>query len=94
MSNPLQTKDDHWRDRPQAATPVFDPGLSPLGTDDEAGGAAAAPHEPDAAERTPLRATPSTDGPGLRLTPRFWYGAAAILAIVLVVVGVWSWHGV
>ena len=39
MSNPLQTKDEQWRERPNGATPVFDPGLSPLGTDAEAGGA-------------------------------------------------------
>ena len=90
MANPLQTKDDRWRHRREnGSVPVFDPGLSPLGTDEEAGGARA-PTEPDtplqATERRPMPATPEGSG-GIRATPRFWYTAAAVIVLVLLAVG-------
>jgi hypothetical protein len=88
MTNPLQAKDDQWRDRREnGSVPVFDPGLSPLGTDDEAGGARA---PVDAAatqsDRTPLPSSPEGVG-GVRATPAFWYAAAAAIVLVLAVVG-------
>ena len=91
MSNPLQTKDEQWRERPNGATPVFDPGLSPLGTDAEAGGAPAAPpSEAAAAPSSPMNATPETDGPGLRLTPKGWYVLAGLMILILIIAGVAS----
>ncbi|QYF87083.1 hypothetical protein [Brevundimonas sp. PAMC22021] len=91
MTNPLQTKDKQWRDRPNGATPVFDAGLSPLGTDAEAGGAPAIPpSDAPAAPSTPMNATPDTDGPGLRLTPKVWYGLAGLIVLALIIAGVAS----
>lgn len=92
MANPLQTKDDQWRHRREnGSVPVFDPGLSPLGTDDEAGGASASAGsatQPAAqsSERRPLPSSPEGSG-GVRATPRFWYGAAAAVVLVLLIVG-------
>lgn len=86
MSNPLQDKDRHWRRRPNGATPVFDPGLSALGTDDEAGGAVAPPPSDGASDiGPPLPATPRDRGRGLRLTPGFWYSCVAVVVLVLVI---------
>lgn len=99
MTNPLQAKDDQWRNRKEnASVPVFDPGMSPLGTDDEAGGAPAQPAaERDAGvggERSPLPATPGTRlDSGVRAPPRAWYAAAAALALVLLIVAWFSFAG-
>ena len=91
MTNPLQTKDEQWRERPNGASPVFDAGLSPLGTDAEAGGAPAIPpSDAPAAASTPMHATSATDGPGLRLTPGLWYGLAVLIVLVLIIAGVAS----
>lgn len=88
MASPLQIKDDQWRNRrANGSVPVFDPGLSPLGTDDEAGGApASSDPAPEAADRRPLPATPEGSG-GVRATPRFWYVAAAVIVLVFLAVG-------
>jgi hypothetical protein len=99
MTNPLQAKDDQWRNRKEnASVPVFDPGMSPLGTDDEAGGARAAPVMDGAAqtgaERPPLPATPGARlDTGVRAPPRAWYAAAAVLALVLLIVAWFSFAG-
>lgn len=90
MANPLQTKDDQWRNRREnGSVPVFDPGLSPLGTDDEAGGARASTEpapQPPRTDRRPLPSSPEGSG-GVRATPRFWYVAAAAIVLVLLVAG-------
>ena len=95
MTNPLQSKDDQWRDRREnASVPVFDPGLSPPGTDEEAGGARAATPSDSGRARTPMPATPrSSNGGGLRLTPRVWYAIAAALVVLLLIVGWLSFAG-
>lgn len=90
MANPLQTKDDQWRHRREnGSVPVFDPGLSPLGTDDEAGGARApigpAP-QPQSNDRHPLPSSPEDSG-GVRATPKFWYAAVAVIVLVLLAAG-------
>ena len=89
MTHPLQSKDDQWRDRRQnASVPVFDPGLSPLGTDEEAGGARAATPSDSDRPRDPMPATPqSSNGGGVRLTPRVWYAVAAAVIVLLLIVG-------
>ena len=90
MSRLLQEKDDQWRGRrPNGATPVFDPGLSPLGTDDEAAGAPAKPSaSPDQrATQEPLPTSPDRNAPGLRLSPRIWYAIALALGVLLLAVG-------
>lgn len=93
MSDPLQAKDDQWRNRrANSSAPVFDPGLSPPGTDEEAGGARAAKAPHDQAERPPLPTAPDVGG-GVRLTPRFWYAVAAAIALLLIVAGAWSMRG-
>ena len=89
MANPLQTKDDQWRHRREnGSVPMFDPGLSPLGTDDEAGGARASA-EPtpqlQSSDRSPLPSSPEGSG-GVRATPSFWYVAAAAVVLVLLTV--------
>jgi len=90
MANPLQTKDDQWRNRREnGSVPVFDPGLSPLGTDDEAGGARASAQptpQPEASERDPLPSSPEGSA-GVRATPRFWYAATGLILLVLLAVG-------
>ena len=89
MTHPLQAKDDQWRDRREnGSVPVFDPGLSPPGTDEEAGGAPAAMPSDSARSREPMPATPrSSDGGGVRLPPRVWYVVAAGIVVILLVVG-------
>jgi hypothetical protein len=88
MTHPLQTKDDQWRNRKaNASVPVFDPGLSPLGTDDEAGGAPAPRPETQGEARPPLPANPGARlDTGVRAPPRAWYIAAAVLIVALLVV--------
>ncbi|WP_333586695.1 hypothetical protein [Phenylobacterium sp.] len=83
MTHPLQTKDAQWRDRPNAAEPVFDPGLSPPGTDSEAGGARSP--LPDAGEaQPPLPAQPDNRA-GVRLPPMFWIMVAAAMVAAVIV---------
>ena len=93
MNNPLQEKDDQWRNRrANGATPVFDPGMAPLGSDDEAGGGSIARHgDPSASEpRRPMPTSPDAGGHGLKLTPRFWYGALAVVVAIFAVVAALS----
>ena len=89
MSKLLQEKDDQWRNRRRnGSVPVFDPGMSPLGTDDEAGGASAVPAKESPA-RPPLPQYPR-GGQGLRAPPRFWYLLAGALVVLLAAVAAWS----
>jgi len=90
MSRLLQEKDDQWRGRrPNGATPVFDPGLSPLGTDDEAGGAPAraGTSSDHGARQAPLPTSPDRNAPGLRLSPTVWYAVALALVLLLLAAG-------
>ena len=83
MTNPLQTKDDQWRHRGNAAQPVFDAGLAPLGTDEEAGGAHAPPSSPREGH-APMSPEPAPERPGPKLPPMFWIMvAAAALAVIV-----------
>lgn len=84
MPSPLQAKDDHWRKRPNGASPVIDPGLSPPGTDEEAGGARASPAGEDEGPRPPMSASPDTSG-GVRLPLPFWFGLAGAIAVIVLV---------
>lgn len=85
MSESLQDKDEQWRTRrANGATPVFDPGLSPLGTDDEAGGGEPLPSR-EGAGQAPMDLTPEAGGIGVRLTPKVWYALAAVIAAAVVV---------
>ena len=84
MSSPLQSKDDNWRSRPNGATPVSDPGLSPPGTDEEAGGAPAAPVSGESRPRSPMPATPGGGG-GVVLPPVFWLAAMGLVILIFVV---------
>jgi hypothetical protein len=93
MTNSLQAKDDQWRDRENASVPVFDPGMSPLGTDEEAGGASPVAKPADDRPRAPMPATPPASNGGLRLPPRVWYAFAAALIALLVVAGWLSFAG-
>lgn len=87
-SSQSRTTDSAGR-RANAATPVFDPGLSSAGADAEAGGARA--RQTDAPAADPPRTTnPEAGGIGLRLTPRAWLIAAAVLVGALLVAGVTS----
>ena len=83
MTNLLQDKDEHWRERPNGATPVFDPGLSTLGTDDEAGGARAPMASDEASDLKPMPATPVSDPQAPRLKPWFWWTIAALVVAAL-----------
>lgn len=89
MPHPLQDKDAHWRRRGHAARPIFDPGMAPAGADEEAGGARSvrpASDGPDA----PLPIEPVFQPGGPRLTRTFWYGAAAAIVLVMVVLALIS----
>lgn len=83
MTKLLQDKDDQWRKRPNGATPVFDPGLSAPGTDDEAGGARAPAARADATAESPLPATPVSHRHAPRLRPWFWWGAVVVILAAL-----------
>ena len=37
-----------------------------------------------------MNATPETDGPGLRLTPKVWYVLAGLMILILIIAGVAS----
>lgn len=95
MTHPLQAKDDQWRNRKaNASVPVFDPGMSPLGTDDEAGGASAPTPSQAGGDRPPLPATPGTRlDSGVRAPPKAWYIGAAVLVVALLVVAWFSLAG-
>ena len=91
MTQPLQTKDDQWRGRRRnGARPIFDPGLAPLGSDEEAGGAKAPAANPQTRPRQPLPTSPDAGGPGPRLTLRFWWAAALTILAILIVAGWFS----
>ena len=89
MPHPLQEKDAQWRRRGQGARPIFDPGAAPAGADEEAGGARSAAPAEDGPE-DPLPTEPVFQPGGPRLTPIFWYGCAAAIGLVMVVVGLLS----
>lgn len=78
MTHPLQTKDNQWRDRPNSAEPVFDPGAAPASADSEAGGAHAAPPDPGMAQKA-LPTRPVPNAPGLVLPPLAWAVAAGVM---------------
>ncbi|MDB5422294.1 MAG: dnaE2 [Brevundimonas sp.] len=91
MTRLLQDKDSQWRDRPNGATPVFDPGLSALGTDDEAGGARApAAANLDDPAVTPMPATPVSHRHAPRLKPSFWWTVVALVVAALVITAIAS----
>lgn len=89
MPNPLQEKDAQWRQRGQGARPVFDPGAAPAGADEEAGGARSVAPDLKGPDE-PLPTEPVFQPGGPRLTPTFWYGCAAAIGLVLVVLGILS----
>jgi hypothetical protein len=84
MTHPLQTKDDQWRERPNSAEPVFDPGAAPASADAEAGGAHAPQSDPGAG-RSPMPTRPDPQAPGLVLPPLAWAIAAAVMLAAVVV---------
>lgn len=85
MTEPLQTKDDQWRERGNAAEPVRDLGAAPLGTDAEAGGAPAPAPSASQRDRPPMAPEPDPGSGGAKLPPIFWIMvAAAMLAAVVV----------
>ncbi|MBA4803965.1 MAG: hypothetical protein H2038_04860 [Brevundimonas sp.] len=93
MTSPLQAKDDQWRKRrANASVPVFDPGMSPPGTDAEAGGAPAAgggqAGRTETGEgRRPLPIIPEGEtGGGLRAPPKVWYAIAVAVALLFALV--------
>lgn len=93
MRNQLQEKDDQWRSRPNASTPVVDPGLSALGTDDEAGGGHAHPSFEAAGtahERLPLPGQVEAGNMHLRLVPAFWHLLALAVLVFLTVLAIFS----
>ncbi|MDP1873353.1 hypothetical protein [Phenylobacterium sp.] len=89
MTHPLQTKDDQWRERPNGAEPVFDPGAAPAGTDAEAGGAHAPPSAPGRA-RPELPTRPDPNAPGLTLPPVVWGVAAGVMLVAVVIAAIFS----
>ncbi len=90
--NPSQTKAAIWADKggKNAATPVFDPGLSPMGTDAEAGGAPFSHTAGEPVANAPTVTTPESGGIGLRLTPKVWGLGALVLLVILAVVAIAS----
>ena len=90
MTKLLQDKDEQWRARPNGATPVFDPGLSALGTDDEAGGARAPASTSEHEDAQPMPATPISERHGPRLKPFVWWTAAAAILIALGIAAILS----
>lgn len=84
MTKLLQDKDDQWRSRPNGATPIFDPGLSAPGTDDEAGGARAPAARTETTASPPLPATPVSHRHAPRLRPWFWWCAAGLVVAALI----------
>ena len=77
-----------------AKTPVFDAGLAPLGTDDEAGGApvdpaliararAAERPETGGASADGIRTSPGHDAPGMKAPPALWYALAAVAGVIV-----------
>jgi hypothetical protein len=92
MAQPLQTKDDQWRGRRQnGARPIFDPGLAPLGSDEEAGGARPPAALRETGPRPPLPTSPVVGGRhDPRLTPRVWCGIGLVILAGLIVAGWFS----
>ena len=90
MTKLLQDKDRQWRTRPNGATPVFDPGLSALGTDDEAGGAHAPAASQERPGAEPMAATPPSSRNGPRLPLWLWFAAAGLIAGGLAVAAAFS----
>jgi len=89
MTKLLQDKNEQWRARPNGATPVFDPGLSALGTDDEAGGAHAPVAQTGRSESKPMSATPELPRHDPRLKPWVWWtGAGLLFAVFAMLAGV------
>lgn len=89
MTHPLQTKDDQWRERPNSAEPVFDPGAAEASADAEAGGAHAARSDPGT-RRSPMPTRPDPQAPGLVLPPVVWAIAAALMLAAVVVAALLS----
>lgn len=88
MRSPLQIKDRQWRRRGNASRPVFDPGMAPLGADEEAGGARSTkPNHQGPVEPLPLDLDRT---PGPRLPPAYWFAAAALLALAGLGAALWS----
>lgn len=91
MANSMQSKHDHWRSRPNGASPVFDPGLSPPGTNAEAGGApATGSTSNEDVPRSPLPTSPKQGRVGFRAPPGLWYALAAVMAVLLLAAGLLS----
>ena len=86
MPHPLQEKDAQWRRRGHGARPIFDPGMAPAGADEEAGGARSVVPA-DTGPADPLPTEPVFQPGGPRLTPRFWYGCAAAIGLLMLVLG-------
>ena len=89
MTHPLQSKDDQWRERPNSAEPVFDPGAAPASADAEAGGAHAARPDPGTA-RSPMPTRPDPQAPGLVLPPVVWAIAGALVLAALVIMAIFT----
>jgi hypothetical protein len=89
MTHPLQSKDDQWRERPNSAEPVFDPGAAPASADAEAGGSHA-PRPDPGATRSPMPTRPDPQAPGLVLPPVVWAIAAALMLAALVVMAIFT----
>lgn len=90
MTKLLQDKEDQWRDRPNGATPVFDPGLSPMGTDAEAGGARAPASDESRAAHSPMPTTPKLPKNDPRLQPWFWWTIAGLALASVIGLGLIS----
>ena len=85
MTQPLQTKDDQWRGRRHnGASPIFDPGLAPLGSDEEAGGAPAPVASRDERPRQPLPLSLDPAKRGPRFTAGVWWAISASILALLV----------
>ena len=70
---------------------MFDPGLSALGTDDEAGGARAqGAAEPGRGDVGPMPATPPLPRNDPRLPLWVWWSGAGLIAVGLVVAAAFS----
>lgn len=89
MPHLLQEKDAQWRRRDHGARPIFDPGMAPAGTDEEAGGARSVVPA-DEGPVDPLPTEPVFQPGGPRLTPSFWYGCAAAIGLLMLVLGLLS----
>lgn len=89
MAHPLQDKDAQWRHRGQGARPIFDPGLAPPSTDEEAGGAPSRPSAPGGPAE-PLPTEPVFQPGGPILSAKFWYGAAFVILFIMAIFAIVS----